>query len=754
MARFWLNRSGGGADGPGADGLADENDQENRQREPSRAALGSISHESAAPHAPRAPAAEAAAPRRQPPAQQPQVSSGFSIFVENEFRDGYDLDDDERRADGTLHGSEAQRTKENTIEPAKWTESALPRQGQSQQRARGRRRRAPQPTELPAETPAAAAPSIAIYEDEECTLRNEERAASIAEIAERRRLSPPEKYTPPAVALRLRQALDAPNAEQLIRDPLGRFRAEDAPAAPAAAPAAAAAAPAHEAKTKDQKKKAKAQRGEPDVLVFDPALIAPVADDRTGEPTECQFEEARASMARYARPAPPGEPAELPQHEDEMSLVDTPAAEAAAEEEDNDVSRAGAELDSSVLGGGGGGGRAPFDATSALNGSGSVQRGAPAASHQVTRRLSSVFDAENADSATPAASARPAAARAATGAAAVPLAEDTPPNDFARSMAAAQAADQADCTINTALAFAEMSGIFIAASPGASAWAAASTVMPPPPPRQAAPAPAPRPLPPPAAAAAASGGVDQSVVRGLSQLSVADGSDLTINTALAVAEMDTIFRSASPASSSKVNASPAANGQSFTIFSDAPPVDAARGAPPQRMPDGASAFTPATTSLFASPFSNPLTHGGAAASKPAAGPPLVAEPQRAAAPVAQTKPAAPSSTFAIYCDEADDAARPPAAAPSAARPSFQIYLDEPDDAPRAADAGAEEPTADALGPDFTIYEDEEPSDAPATARGLSFADFASPRAARGGSLLPALADEVRREKMEYAALFS
>ena len=36
----------------------------------------------------------------------------------------------------------------------------------------------------------------------------------------------------------------------------------------------------------------------------------------------------------------------------------------------------------------------------------------------------------------------------------------------------------------------------------------------------------------------------------------------------------------------------------------------------------------------------------------------------------------------------------------------------------------------------------------------SFADFASPRAARGGSLLPALADEVRREKMEYAALFS
>ena len=31
--------------------------------------------------------------------------------------------------------------------------------------------------------------------------------------------------------LLLRQALDAPNAEQLIRDPLGRFRAEDAPAA-------------------------------------------------------------------------------------------------------------------------------------------------------------------------------------------------------------------------------------------------------------------------------------------------------------------------------------------------------------------------------------------------------------------------------------------------------------------------------------------------------------------------------------------
>ena len=56
--------------------------------------------------------------------------------------------------------------------------------------------------------------------------------------------------------------------------------------------------------------------------------------------------------------------------------------------------------------------------------------------------------------------------------------------------------------------------------------------------------------------------------------------------------------------------------------------------------------------------------------------------------------------------------------------------------------------------DDSENEDEEPSDAPATARGLSFADFASPRAARGGSLLPALADEVRREKMEYAALFS
>ena len=67
----------------------------------------------------------------------------------------------------------------------------------------------------------------------------------------------------------------------------------------------------------------------------------------------------------------------------------------------------------------------------------------------MTRRLSSVFDAENADSATPAASARPAAL--AMGAAVPLAAEDTPPNDFARSMAAAQAADQADCTINTAL---------------------------------------------------------------------------------------------------------------------------------------------------------------------------------------------------------------------------------------------------------------------------------------------------------------
>lgn len=211
MARHWLERSAAEGDGTssGADAQAAPTVQQptTDENEGSRAALGQISRQAAAPNVSRAATARTRASQNQ---RAPRASAGagaggaaasnnesnrnasaagFSIFVESEFRDGYDLeqDDDETpgpSGDGVVNTTEAQRTKENTMEPAKWTESALPQSRQQSQAQRARRRRAAAGAGAGADqgagqlspwreanAAAPSAPSIPIYEDEECAAR-------------------------------------------------------------------------------------------------------------------------------------------------------------------------------------------------------------------------------------------------------------------------------------------------------------------------------------------------------------------------------------------------------------------------------------------------------------------------------------------------------------------------------------------------------------------------------------------------------
>ena len=406
------------------------------------------------------------------------------------------------------------------------------------------------------------------------------------EIADRRMRSPPGKYTPPAVALRMRQQLDMPasNAELLARDPLANFRQQAPPDVPdqqkpGCADADTATADrdtaSHNAKLKGDaakeggkegakaaKAKRKGDKGETDVMAFEASLIAP---DKTG--VECQFEEGRAApyLARLAAQRAAEADAAGTSNDDEHDADADMQLDDGEDDDDSLVlARAGmaeGELDAALRNDDDRADQAleppeprrvtrrlSFTAGDGEGGEGGKGgEGAPAPQPQPSAPAFAIFSDSPAppsqpqpsapaapafaifsDSPAPAQPAAEAAAPVAPAdAAGAPQAaaptgnrlsarvasastaavtqtpfcsgdtsfvdgsltslaravggasyqrddsdgDDTPNPLVMSQLAAMAAADREDCTINTALAFAEMSDIF-ACSPGASAWAA------------------------------------------------------------------------------------------------------------------------------------------------------------------------------------------------------------------------------------------------------------------------------------------